>query len=199
MLYTEAGPWLTFRNCRRRSRRHSGRGHREYPRSGRAASGNGHTLKAGLRSSCRTAMAEPKSSSARLLSASKASPTPNQPDDRGARLHASADAIAIAEEKAAKEYGRAAKSSRTRTEYARDWAQFAACAERGLASLPASPPWWRNTPNPSRATQDRIDPPTRGRALSSHKERGFESATAHKLVREVVSGTRSDPRIYPDP
>ena len=51
------------------------------------------------------------------------------------------DALAATEEELAKIYGRAAKSARTRIEYARDWAHFAAwCAERGLASLPASAP-----------------------------------------------------------
>jgi hypothetical protein len=60
------------------------------------------------------------------------------------------DTLALVEVEAAKAYGRAAKSASTRREYARDWTAFAAwCAERGLASLPASPHPWRATSGPS--------------------------------------------------
>jgi len=101
------------------------------------------------------------------------------------------DALAIAEEEAAKAYGRAAKSGRARTEYARDWAQFAAwCAERGVAR-----PFTRRRPWVARylgTLGERLKIASICRRVGAishaHKERGFESPTAHKLVREVVTG-----------
>ncbi len=100
------------------------------------------------------------------------------------------DALALAEEEAAKAYGRAAKSARTRVEYARDWAQFATwCAERGLAFLPASPPVVARYLGTLGASLKIASIRRRVVAISQHhKERGFESPTAHKLVREVVGG-----------
>jgi integrase len=100
------------------------------------------------------------------------------------------DALALAEEEAAKAYGRAAKSGRTRVEYARDWAHFAAwCAERGLPFLPASPPVVARYVGTLGASLKIASIRRRVVAISQHhKERGFDSPTAHKLVREVVSG-----------
>lgn len=99
-------------------------------------------------------------------------------------------ALALAEEEAAKAYGRAAKSARTRTEYARDWAQFAAwCADRGLASLPASPPVVARYLGTLGERLKIASISRRVVAISQqHKERGFDSPTSHKLVREVLTG-----------
>jgi hypothetical protein len=100
------------------------------------------------------------------------------------------DALAIAEEEAAKAYGRAAKSARTRTEYARDWAHFAAwCAERGVGSLPAAAPTVARYLGTLGGELKIASIRRRVVAISQqHKERGFDSPTAHKLVREVVTG-----------
>jgi integrase len=105
-------------------------------------------------------------------------------------LSSHAHAVAESEIEAAKAYGRAAKSTSTRREYARDWTTFAAwCADRGLASLPASPPTVARyvatlAPRLKVASIRR-----RVVAISQqHKEWGFESPSAHKIVREVLTG-----------
>jgi site-specific recombinase XerD len=98
--------------------------------------------------------------------------------------------LANAEIERAKAYGRAAKSPRTRHEYARDWAHFAAwCAERGVAPLPASPPvvarYLASLGEKMKIASIR----RRTVAISQcHKERGLDSPTTHKLVREVLAG-----------
>jgi len=111
-------------------------------------------------------------------------------ETRPATSFEDAEALAIAEDEATKAYGRAAKSARTRTEYARDWAHFPAwCAERGVASLPASAPAVACYLGTLGGRLKIASIRRRVVAISQrHKERGFDSPTAHKLVREVVTG-----------
>jgi integrase len=102
----------------------------------------------------------------------------------------SAALLATEEIERAKTYGRAAKSARTRHEYDRDWADFEDyCRQRSLAALPAEP---QTVARYLAALARRLKIATiRRRAISisqRHQQHGLETPTAHKLVRDVLTG-----------
>ncbi len=105
-------------------------------------------------------------------------------------LPALAALIDEAEIERAKSYGRAAKSTSTRREYARDWADFERfCQSRNLAALSAEP---QTIARYVAALAGALTIATIRRrvvAISQvHQERGLETPTAHKIVREVLAG-----------
>ena len=90
----------------------------------------------------------------------------------------------------AKAYGRAAKSTSTRREYARDWADFERyCQTRNLVALAAEPQtvarYVAGLAGALRIATIR----RRIVAISQvHQECGLETPTTHKVVREVLTG-----------
>ena len=98
--------------------------------------------------------------------------------------------LADVETERATSYNRAARSSRTRDEYARDWADFEAyCQSRGLSALPGDP---RTVARYVASLGARLKISTIRRRVVSisqvHQERGLEPPTRHKIVREVITG-----------
>lgn len=95
-----------------------------------------------------------------------------------------------AENERAKAYGRAAKSSSTRREYARDWADFERyCQRRNLATLAAEPQTVARYAATLGGVLTIATIRRRIVAISQvHQEHGLASPTAHKLVREVIAG-----------
>jgi integrase len=98
--------------------------------------------------------------------------------------------IEEAEIERAKAYGRAAKSTSTRREYARDWADFERyCRSRRLLALPAEP---QTVARYAAGLGGVLTIATIRRRIVGisqvHQERGFETPTAHKIVREVLAG-----------
>ncbi len=98
--------------------------------------------------------------------------------------------IEDAEIERAKIYGRAAKSSSTRREYARDWAAFERyCGSRNLAALSAEPQTIARYVATLAGTLTIATIRRRIVAISQvHQERGLETPTSHKVVREVLAG-----------
>jgi len=98
--------------------------------------------------------------------------------------------IEEAEIERAKAYGRAAKSTRTRREYARDWAAFERyCDSRNLTALPADPQTVARYIATLAGALTIATIRRRIVAISQvHQERGLETPTAHKVVREVLAG-----------
>lgn len=98
--------------------------------------------------------------------------------------------LATAEIEQAKIYGRAAKSARTRREYERDWADFERyCVARNLNSLPAEPQTVARYVASLAAVLKIATIRRRSVSISQlHQERGLNSPTSHKLVREVLAG-----------
>ncbi len=98
--------------------------------------------------------------------------------------------IEDAEIERAKTYGRAAKSSSTRREYARDWADFERyCRSRNLAALSAEPQTIARYVATLAGVLTIATIRRRIVAISQvHQERGLETPTAHKIVREVLPG-----------
>jgi len=92
----------------------------------------------------------------------------------------------------AKDLGRASKSSSTRTAYASDWRDFTGwCTAHALQSLPATP---QTVALYVTDLGGRAAVATVCRRLVTisvtHKEGDLDSPTAHKLVREVLSGLK---------
>lgn len=98
--------------------------------------------------------------------------------------------IEAAETERAKAYGRAAKSFSTRREYARDWIDFEHyCQSRSLVALCAEPQTIARYVATLAGVLTIATIRRRVVAISQvHQERGFETPTAHKIVREVVAG-----------
>jgi len=90
----------------------------------------------------------------------------------------------------AKAYGRAAKSIGTRREYARDWADFERyCRSRNLAAFSAEPQTIARYVAALAGVLTIATIRRRIVAISQvHQERGLETPTAHRIVREVLAG-----------
>ncbi len=99
----------------------------------------------------------------------------------------------------AKHYGRAARSPRTRLEYARDWAQFTRYCERVcLVSFPAEPQtvaaYLASLAGKLKATTIQ----RRAAAIAfQHRQNGLAPPTAHPLVADVLAGITREHGIAP--
>jgi integrase len=103
----------------------------------------------------------------------------------------------------AKRYGRAARSPRTRIEYARDWSHFAHyCEHAGLAVLPAAP---QTVAAYLASLAGRLDRPLKATTIQRraaaiafrHRQHGHAPPTAHPLVADVLAGITREHGVAP--
>jgi len=103
----------------------------------------------------------------------------------------------------AKRYGRAARSPRTRLEYARDWSHFADyCEHAGLAALPAAP---QTVAAYLASLASRSDRPLKATTIQRraaaitfrHRQHGHAPPTAHPLVADVLAGITREHGVAP--
>jgi len=99
----------------------------------------------------------------------------------------------------AKRYGRAARSPRTRLEYARDWAHFARYCERaGLAPFPAEP---QTVAAYLASLAGKLKPTTIQRRAAAiafqHRQNGHAPPTAHPIVADVLAGITREHGVAP--
>ena len=99
----------------------------------------------------------------------------------------------------AKHYGRAARSPRTRLEYARDWVQFTRYCERvGLVPFPAESQtvaaYLASIAGKLKATTIQ----QRAAAIAfPHRQNGLAPPTAHPLVADVLAGITREHGMAP--
>jgi len=103
----------------------------------------------------------------------------------------------------AKRYGRAARSPRTRLEYARDWTHFAHyCEHAGLAALPAAP---QTVAAYLASLAARLDRPLKATTIQrraaaiafQHRHHAHAPPTAHPLVADVLAGITREHSVAP--
>jgi len=103
----------------------------------------------------------------------------------------------------AKYYGRAARSPRTRLEYARDWAHFARYCERaGLVAFPAEPQTVAAylaslASRPKRALKATTIQRRAAAIAFQHRQNGHAPPTAHPIVADVLAGITREHGMAP--